>query len=89
MAQIHTFGRGDGGTGIRGREVGVEGAGSGGRGSGERGKRGRGRGDGKREERGAGIFYKFLKGVRHVLNPNAKLAYKRLFRLFCDTLESY
>ena len=39
MAQIHTFGRGDGGTGIRGREVGVEGAGSGGRGSGEREKR--------------------------------------------------
>ena len=41
-----------------------------------------GAGSGERE--GAGRFYKSLKGVGHGLNPNARLAYKRLFRLFCD-----
>ena len=47
---------GGGGTGIRGREAGVEGVGSGGRGGGKRGERG-----------GGSFFYKSLKGVRHVL----------------------
>ena len=44
---------------------------------------------GSGERKGAGSFYKSLKGVRHVLNPNAKLAYKRLFRLFCDILDDF
>ena len=86
--------RGDGGTGTRGGvgsgcrggvEMGQRGRGAGEEGAGSRGG-GKGTGSGKRE--GAGSFYKSLKGVRHVLNPNAKLAYKRLFRLLCDTLES-
>ena len=47
------------------------------------GSRGRGGGSGERE--GAGSFYESLKGVRHVLNPNAKLAYKKPFCLFCDS----
>ena len=65
---------GDGVTGIRGWESAVEEAGSGDIwGGGGR------RGGGKRGESGVGSFYKSLKGVRHVLNPNAKLAYKRLF----------
>ena len=42
-----------------------------------------GAGSGERE--GAGSFYKSLKGVRHILNPNAKRAYKKLIRLFCDS----
>ena len=69
---LHVFWAGGQGGGGGGREAGVKGAGSGGRGA----------GSGERE--GAGSYYKSLNGVRHVLNPNAKLAYKKLFRLFCD-----
>ena len=65
---------GGGGTGIRGgREAGDKGGGSGGRGA---GSGGRGAGSGVRE-RGREVFCKFLKGVGHILNRNAKLAYKK------------
>ena len=52
----------------RGGGTGIRGSGSLGRGSRESGR--------------GGEFYKSLKGVRNVLNPNAKLAHKKLFRLF-------
>ena len=42
-----------------------------------------GAGSGERE--GAGSFNKSSKGVRHVLNPNAKLGK----RLFCDIFDDF
>ena len=69
MYKQRAGGQGDGGTEIRGREAWVEGAGSGGIGAGSGS-----RGGGKRGERGGGKFLQSLKGVRHVLNPNAKRA---------------
>ena len=41
---------------------------------------------GNQGEREDGKFLQISERVRHVLHPNAKLAHKKLSRLFCDAL---
>ena len=75
-------GYGDKRAGSGDRGGGLEGAGSRGTDSGDiRG--------GNQGEREGGKFLQISERVRHVLNRNAKLAHKKLFRLFCDTLDIF
>ena len=74
------------GDGDKGAESGVEGAGAGveGWGAGVEGTGSGVRRGGNQGEREGGKFLQISERVRHVLSPNAKLAHKKLFRLFCN-----